>query len=70
MIEGAEITFHLQNGESLSVDLSPTQTETIFKALGIQQGDAKDNLSMFSDATLKKVILPRINFELNSDDQQ
>ncbi len=61
MIEGLELTIYL-NDENISFDLSPTQTEVIFKALGVQID--KENLTMtaFSDESLKRNILPKINF--------
>lgn len=63
MIEGVEVNIYLDNDEDgISFSLSPVQTEVIFKALGLQFH--KDNTcSHFSDQTLKKHILPKINFK-------
>jgi len=61
MIEGIEITIYL-NDESISFDLSPTQTEVVFKALGIQFNNTNNTISSFGDNSLKKHILPKINF--------
>jgi len=61
MIEGIELTIYL-NDESISFDLSPTQTEVIFKALGIQFNNTNNTITSFADNSLKKHILPKINF--------
>ncbi|MBD8028680.1 hypothetical protein H9636_18795 [Ureibacillus sp. Re31] len=61
MIEGIELTIYM-NDESISFDLSPTQTEVIFKALGIQFNTENNSLTSFADNSLKKYILPKINF--------
>ncbi len=61
MIEGIELTIYM-NDESISFDLSPTQTEVIFKALGIQFNTENNSLTPFADNSLKKYILPKINF--------
>ncbi len=63
MIEGIEINIYFQNGENISFDLSSTQTETIFKALGIQIDHVTHQITAFSDGSLKKHILPKINFK-------
>lgn len=61
MIEGVELTIYL-NDENISFDLSPTQTEVIFKALGIQIDNQNTTVTSFSDNSLRKHILPKINF--------
>lgn len=61
MIEGIELTIYM-NDESISFDLSPTQTEVIFKVLGIQFNTENNSLTSFADNSLKKYILPKINF--------
>lgn len=61
MIEGLELTIYL-NDENISFDLSPTQTEVIFKALGIQIDRENLTMTAFSDEGLKQNILPKINF--------
>ncbi|MED0665623.1 hypothetical protein P4T04_04745 [Bacillus badius] len=62
MIEGIELTVYMQNGENISFDLTPIQAETVFKALGIQINEKSQEMTAFSDGSLKKHILPRINF--------
>ncbi|MGE6553077.1 hypothetical protein ACQKFK_30370 [Bacillus mycoides] len=65
MIEGVELTIWFEE-ENTSFDLSSVQTEVIFKALGLQFH--QDNTySRFSDQTLKKHILPKINFKQKQD---
>lgn len=60
MIEGIELTIYL-NDENISFDLTATQTEVIFKALELNL--IKNNtMTTFSDSSLKKHILPKINF--------
>lgn len=61
MIEGSELIIYL-NDESSSISLSPTQTEVIFKALGLEFNTENRTVTFFSDSSLKKNILPRINF--------
>lgn len=62
MIEGLELTIYM-NDEDISFSLSPTQTEVIFKALGIQIDTKDQTVTSFSDNSLKKHILPKINFK-------
>lgn len=62
MIEGIELNIYFEDGDGIAVDLSPTQVETIFKALGMKF-IKDDRITMFSDNTLRKHILPRINFQ-------
>jgi len=61
MIEGLELTIYL-NDENISLSLSPTQTEVVFKALGIQFDTENQTVTSFNDSSLKKHILPKINF--------
>ncbi|MGQ3740491.1 hypothetical protein [Bacillus sp. Fil] len=64
MIESVELNIYLDDDDSnsISLSLSPVQTEVIFKALGLQFH--QDNTcSHFSDQTLKNHILPKINFK-------
>ncbi|MBW3496891.1 hypothetical protein [Bacillus sp. FDAARGOS_1420] len=64
MIESVELNIYLDDDDSnsISLSLSPVQTEVIFKALGLKFH--QDNTcSHFSDQTLKKHILPKINFK-------
>lgn len=62
MIEGIELNIYFENGGCIGVDLSPTQTEIIFKALGMRFIE-NNEIIMFSDNTLRKHILPKINFQ-------
>lgn len=61
MIEGLELTVYF-NDENISFSLSPTQTEVIFKALGIQFDMENLTITSFGDSSLKQHILPKINF--------
>lgn len=61
MIEGIELTVYTDD-ENISFDLTPTQTEVIFKALGIQIDSENNTVTSFSDSSLKEHILPKINF--------
>ncbi|WP_242230235.1 hypothetical protein [Bacillus cereus group sp. BfR-BA-01329] len=61
MIEGIELNIYLDD-DTVSFSLSPVQTEVIFKALGLQFHQDNNTYSHFSDETLKKLILPKINF--------
>ncbi len=61
MIEGLELTIYLDD-ENISFDLSPTQTEVIFKSLGLEFDRENNTLTTFSDDSLRKHILPKINF--------
>lgn len=67
MIEGIEILIWLEDGNTedgnISFELSPTQAEVVFKALGININREKGTVSCFSDESLKKVILPKVNFK-------
>nr|WP_173479877.1 hypothetical protein [Bacillus thuringiensis] len=65
MIESVELNIYLNDdNNSVSLSLSPVQTEVIFKALGLQFHQ-NNTCSHFSDQTLKKHILPKINFKKN-----
>lgn len=61
MIEGVELNIYLDN-DTVSYSLSPIQTEIIFKALGLQFDANAQTISAFSDDSLQKHILPKINF--------
>ncbi|MBU4643197.1 hypothetical protein [Bacillus toyonensis] len=61
MIEGIELTIY-SDDNVMSFDLSPIQTEVIFKALGLQFDPNTQTVSSFSDNSLQKHILPKINF--------
>lgn len=61
MIEGIELNIYLDN-DSVSFSLSPIQTEIVFKALGLQFDSNTQTVSAFSDKSLQKHILPKINF--------
>lgn len=70
MISEVELNIYMNNGENTSLSLTPTQTETIFKALGIKIDDAEDQgryyINMFADNSLRDIIIPKVNFkELN-----
>lgn len=62
MIEGIELTIYTSDGNDIAFDLTPTQTEVIFKALGIQIDSKKNEITSFADNSLKEHILPKINF--------
>ena len=64
MIEGIELTIYTNDGNDISFALTPTQTEVIFKALGIQIDSKNYEITSFADNSLKKHILPKINFSL------
>lgn len=61
MIEGVELNIYLDD-DTVSFSLSPVQTEVIFKALGLQFDTNTQTLSSFSDNSLQKHVLPKINF--------
>ncbi|TKH19931.1 hypothetical protein FC697_19510 [Bacillus wiedmannii] len=61
MIEGIELNIYLDN-DTVSFSLTPIQTEVIFKALGLQFDSKTKTVSAFSDNSLQKHILPKINF--------
>ncbi|MHA4202324.1 hypothetical protein [Bacillus cereus] len=61
MIEGIELNIYL-NDDTISFSLSPVQTEVVFKALGLQFDPSTQTISSFSDNSLQKHILPKINF--------
>lgn len=63
MIEGIELTIYTDDGNNIAFDLTPTQTEVIFKALGIQIDSKNNTITSFADNSLRKHILPKINFE-------
>ncbi|MHA4119435.1 hypothetical protein ACX16J_28760 [Bacillus cereus] len=63
MIESIELIIYLNDdNNSVSLDLSPIQTEVIFKALGLQF-HPDHTCSHFSDETLQIYILPKVNFK-------
>lgn len=62
MIEGIELTIYTNDGNDIAFGLTPTQTEVIFKALGIQIDSKNNEITSFADNSLKKHILPKINF--------
>ncbi|EOO23303.1 hypothetical protein IIU_07058 [Bacillus cereus VD133] len=62
MIESVEINIYLENS-TVSFSLSSIQTEVIFKALGLQFDSKTQTVSSFSDNSLQKHILPKINFK-------
>ncbi|MGM2417724.1 hypothetical protein [Bacillus pseudomycoides] len=61
MIEGIELNIYL-NDDTISFSLSPVQTEVVFKALGLQFDPNTQTISSFSDNSLQKHIIPKINF--------
>lgn len=61
MIEGIELNIYLDD-DTISFSLSPIQTEVVFKALGLQFDSNTQTISSFSDNSLQKHILPKINF--------
>lgn len=61
MIEGVELNIYLYD-DTVSFSLTPVQTEVIFKALGLQFDENTQTISAFSDDSLQKHILPKINF--------
>lgn len=52
MITDIELTVHNDNGDTVSIPLSPLQVKTVFKVLMITANDEK-SLNMASDKTLK-----------------
>lgn len=52
MITDIELTVHNENGDTVSIPLSPLQVKTVFKVLMITANDEK-SLNMASDKTLK-----------------
>ncbi|QWH75546.1 hypothetical protein EXW59_01415 (plasmid) [Bacillus mycoides] len=61
MIEGIELNIYLDN-DTVSFNLSPIQTEVVFKALGLQFDPNTQIISTFSDNSLQKHILLKVNF--------
>lgn len=61
MIEGADLTFYLDNGDNFSVALSPTQLAGIIKLLGLTYNVKDDTFSMFSDESLQNFMDKTIN---------
>lgn len=61
MIEGAEITLYLKDGDNLSLDLSPLQLAAIIKLLGLRYDKINDTWGMFSDESLQKLMDKTIN---------
>lgn len=56
MINNAELTIYLNNGEDISFELSPVQLIAIVKLLGIEYNTESSSVNMFSDETLKTLI--------------
>jgi len=56
MIEGAELTVYVNNGENITIDLSPVQLAGIVMLLGIEYNTANSAVTMFSDDTVKLLI--------------
>lgn len=54
MITNVELTVQNENGDTISVPLSPLQVKTIFKILLISPND-ENSLNMASDETLKNI---------------
>lgn len=55
MIESAELTIYLQDGQMTSLELSPMQLKTIILALGLSfQGET--SYRCFSDKSLQEII--------------
>jgi len=63
MIEGIEINIYFEDSNNISFDLTSTQTETVFKALGLQVDTNAKEIQAFSDNSLRKHILPKVNFK-------
>ncbi|HGE5782586.1 hypothetical protein [Bacillus pseudomycoides] len=61
MIESIELNIYLDN-DTVSFSVSPVQTEVIFKALGLQFDPNTQTVSAFSNNSLQKHILPKVNF--------
>lgn len=61
MIEGAELTVYLKNGENISLDLTPTQLAGVIKLLGISYDKKNQSFTMFSDEGLKNFMDKTIN---------
>ncbi|MCQ6530837.1 hypothetical protein [Bacillus mycoides] len=61
MIEGIELNIYLDN-DTVSISLPPVQTEVVFKILELQFNPNTETISVFSDNSLQKHILPKINF--------
>ncbi len=61
MIDNAELTIYLKNGEDISFELSPMQLVAIVKLLGIEYNTESSNVNMFSDDTLKTLVAMKGN---------
>ncbi len=61
MIDNAELTIYLNNGEDISFELSPMQLVAIVKLLGIKYNTVSSSVNMFSDETLKTLIAMKGN---------
>lgn len=61
MIDNAELTIYLKNGEDISFELSPMQLVAIVKLLGIEYNTESSSVNMFSDDTLKTLVAMKGN---------
>lgn len=69
MITNVELTVQNENGDTISIPLSPLQVKTIFKVLLISPND-ENSLNMASDNTLKNLWTMKGNpLRLQEDDQ-
>lgn len=70
MITDIEITVYNENGDAISIPLSPLQAKTIFKVLMISP-DGDDTLNMASDTTLSNLWNMKGNpLKLKEEDDQ
>jgi ribosomal protein L11 len=60
-IETVELTIYDKNSDTISIDLSPTQTMAIIKFLGLEYDSKSKNITMFSDESLKLIMDKTIN---------
>lgn len=59
MIESAELTVYDENGDSLSIDLSPVQLTAVCKILGLSMENGE--LMCFSNESIIKIMAKTID---------
>jgi len=66
MLREVELIIYMDDDKNTSLSLTPTQIETIFKALGIRIDNTHEKnyyINMFADNSLREKILPKINLK-------